>query len=51
MKCLKSKSGVVIRVSDEEAEHLVRKGDYQYCPKSVWKKYKNISYKGENKDG
>jgi hypothetical protein len=38
MKCVKLNEGRVVRVSNKEAEILVRKNEGTYCPKSEWKK-------------
>lgn len=44
MKTLKKSNGSILRVKDALAEKMVdgtslyKKGDYEYCPKSEWKK-------------
>ena len=38
MKCVMNNLTLEVkRVSDENAERLVAKNDYKYCPKSEWK--------------
>ena len=38
-KLLKSHALLTIkRVTDEEANEITKKGEWEYCPKSVWRK-------------
>ena len=37
MKCIKIDKGIV-RLSNTDAQRIVRKGLGEYCPKSEWKK-------------
>lgn len=34
----KNKNGKIIRVSNEKAEKMVNNEDYEYCPKSEYKR-------------
>jgi len=44
MKTIRTKNGTILRVKNALAEKMVdgigkyTKGDYEYCPKSEWKK-------------
>ena len=40
MKCVQVKNQpyTVIRVKDNEAKRLVEEKNYEYCPKSTWKR-------------
>lgn len=37
MKCIKSITGEIKRVSNDQASRLVSTGSYSYCPKAEWK--------------
>lgn len=37
MKTIKTKSGEIERLSDQEAENKVKAKNATYCPKSEWK--------------
>ena len=37
MKCIKSTIGTVLRVTDDEAEKMVRKSNWVYTSKKEWK--------------
>lgn len=40
-KCVKNiKTGKIIRVNNEKAEKLVSSKEYEYCPKSEYKRQK-----------
>ena len=41
LKCVVESSGLVSRVTESEADRLVKSGKASYCPKSLWKKQKN----------
>ena len=48
MKCVKSISGEIKRVSNQKAEELVLKGTYVYTNKREWKKNnRKLKHKGE----
>lgn len=55
MKTLMTANGSVIRAKDETAVKMVlgigryRKGNYEYCPKSEWKKTRPTP-KGQSKN-
>lgn len=41
MKCIKMKSGVIVRVPDDHAAQLVRENQGSYTTKSEYKRYRN----------
>jgi hypothetical protein len=49
MKCIKSKEGVIIRVSDIDAAKKVMTGAWFYVPKQEWKALKNQEVSNEVK--
>ena len=40
MKTVK-KGNQIIRVTNEEADRLVKEEDFNFCPKGDWKKFKS----------
>ncbi len=41
---------IIKRVSDEEATNLVKSGDWEYCPKHLWKAQKGNTHASQTQD-